>query len=96
MTDERPSDILIRAIREQANYLRIYAEAELNDNERWVIGHVIDRFIGKRGFKTTSSIDVKAAVAIEKMVVAGYIVAEGKAHNYLWTEKFVEAMRADR
>lgn len=90
------ADPLIKSIHVTANILSLMSEAQLNDDERYLFNHIIDRFGDKRGFKVTSFANVQAAIAVEKLVVAGIITNDDcELHSYLWTEKWKEVGYAD-
>lgn len=90
MTD---TDFFLKSLRVTADIMGFMAEAQLNDNERWIFNMLIDRFGAKRGFKITwdnGNIDMKSQIEVltEKLIGIGIIVQIDDTVEYLWTEKW--------
>ena len=87
------TNAFLRSLHVTAEIMGFMAEAKLDDNERYLFNHVIDRFGEKRGFKVTwdaGNIDMKGQIdtMLTKLIGIGLVERVSETPDYNWTEKW--------
>ena len=80
-------EAVILGIKRTAAVFDMHKECAMDENDKWVAGHLIMRFGDKPGFKVTSSIYAKAMSTVIKMERFSYIERGDKDGDWRWGDK---------
>ena len=80
-------EAVILGIKRTAAAFDMHKECAMDENDKWVAGHLIMRFGDKPGFKVTSSIDAKTMSTVLKMERFSYVQRGDKDGDWRWGDK---------